>query len=129
MNKHLGSKEHYQIQIGLALLLPPARLQSIGYSRSADYRKIVRVGGGAGYGAQFVCHGAARRAAHPPAARTVEAKIWQAVRCKQPISLRSAMRAFVGTLTAIKSRNLSTVTDDEVVLISDQLNTRPRKKT
>ncbi len=80
MNKHLGSNERYQIEVGLIQGLPVSAIaQGIGYSKSAVYREIARNRGGASYEAKFAQQRASRRAVRSRNARTIEPATWQAV--------------------------------------------------
>ena len=80
MNKHLGSNERYQIQIGLAQCLPVSAIaQGIGYSRSTVHREIARNGGGAGYDAKFAQQRASRRGVHSRNALTIAPITWHRV--------------------------------------------------
>ena len=80
MNKHLGSNERYQIQIGLAQNLPVSAIaQGIGYSKSTVYREITRNVGGAGYDAYFAQQRASRRAARSRNGLTIAQTTWHRV--------------------------------------------------
>lgn len=80
MNKHLGSHERYQIQIGLAQCLPVSAIaQGIGYNKSTVYREIANNGGGAGYDAKFAQQRASKRAARSRNALTISPMTWHRV--------------------------------------------------
>lgn len=80
MNKHLGSNERYQIQIGLAQGLPVSAIaQGIGYSKSTVYREIANNGGGSGYDAKFAQQRASRRAARSRNSTTIAPMTWHRV--------------------------------------------------
>ena len=80
MNKHLGSNERYQIQIGITQGLPVSPLaQGIGCSKSTVYREISKNGGGAGYDAQFAQQRATSRAAYSRNSITIAQTTWHRV--------------------------------------------------
>ena len=80
MNKHLGSNERYQIQIGLAQGLPASAIaQGIGYSKSTVHREIARNSGGTGYDAYFAQQRASRRATRSRNAITIAQMTWHRV--------------------------------------------------
>jgi transposase, IS30 family len=80
MNKHLGSNERYQIQIGLAQSLPVSAIaQGIGYSKSTVHREIANNGGGAGYEAKFAQQRASLRAVRSRNALTIAPSTWHRV--------------------------------------------------
>ena len=80
MNKHLGSNERYQIQIGLAQGLSVSAIaQGIGYSKSTVHREIARNSGGAGYDAHFAQQRTCRRATRSRNAITIAQVTWHRV--------------------------------------------------
>ena len=80
MNKHLGSNERYQIQIGLAQGRPVSAIaQGIGYSKSTVYREIANNGGGCSYEAKFAQQRASRRAARSRNGLTIAQMTWHRV--------------------------------------------------
>lgn len=80
MNKHLDSKQRYQIQLGLAQGLPVSAIaQGIGFHQSTIYRELDNNGGGAGYDAKFAQQRADKRALCSRNARATTGKTWHAV--------------------------------------------------
>jgi transposase, IS30 family len=80
MNKHLDSKQRYQIQIGLAQGLPVSAIaQGIGRHQSTIYREIDHNGGGAGYDADFAQQRASQRGLRSRNARLIPEQTWHAV--------------------------------------------------